>query len=51
MNIVHGGVTTLQSHSFGRLTLRLTAQNTDGEQAINTFYETLSATTDIEEIR
>lgn len=51
VNIVHGGVTTLQHHSFGRLTLRLTANNTQGEQAIEQFYKTMSATTDIEEIR
>lgn len=51
VNIVHGGVTTLQNHSFGRLTLRLTAKDSTGEHAIENFYNSLSATTDIEEIR
>ncbi|KAB3522916.1 ATP-binding cassette domain-containing protein [Corynebacterium sp. zg254] len=51
VNIVHGGVTTLQNHSFGRLTLRLTAHTQEGEQAIETFYSTMNTNTEIEEIR
>ncbi|HIW95075.1 MAG TPA: methionine ABC transporter ATP-binding protein [Candidatus Corynebacterium gallistercoris] len=51
VNIVHGGVTTLQNHSFGRLTLRLTPTDAAGEQAIEQFHQRLSQTTDIEEIR
>lgn len=51
VNIVHGGVTTLQQHSFGKLTLRLTANDEAGERAIQNFYETMSATTEVEEIR
>ncbi|MDN5682698.1 methionine ABC transporter ATP-binding protein [Corynebacterium glyciniphilum] len=51
VNIVHGGVTTLQSHSFGRLTVRMTATTPEGEDAVEAFYRTLSATTEIEEIR
>ncbi|QDZ42080.1 methionine ABC transporter ATP-binding protein [Corynebacterium sp. sy039] len=46
INIVHGGVTTLQKHSFGKVTVRLNGD----EQAINDFYAYLSTTTDIEEI-
>ena len=51
VNIVHGGVTTLQSHSFGRLTLRLTPHSADGEKAIEEFYSHMQASTEIEEIR
>ena len=51
VNIAHGGVTTLQSHSFGRLTVRLTASDDAGKHAIEEFYTTLNSTTDIEEIR
>ncbi|AGE35998.1 methionine ABC transporter ATP-binding protein [Corynebacterium urealyticum] len=51
VNIVHGGVTTLQNHSFGRLTVRVTAQDAAGEAAIEKFYADLSQRTDIEEIR
>jgi D-methionine transport system ATP-binding protein len=51
VNIVHGGVTTLQNHSFGRLTVQMTASDHTGEQAVETFYRTLSTTTEIEEIR
>ena len=43
---VHGGVTTLQNHSFGKMTVRLTGD----ESAINDFLATLQRTTDIEEI-
>lgn len=51
VNIVHGGITTLQQHSFGRLTLRMTATNPQAENAIEEFFRTMSANTDIEEIR
>ncbi|QPK83613.1 methionine ABC transporter ATP-binding protein [Corynebacterium qintianiae] len=43
---VHGGVTTLQSHSFGKMTVRLTGD----DAAISQFLATLKRTTDIEEI-
>ena len=42
----HGGITTLQQHSFGKLTVRLSGDN----NAIEEFYRTLSTTTQIEEI-
>lgn len=51
VNIVHGGVTTLQHHSFGRLTLRLTTDTDAGREAIQHFHDQMAATTDIEEIR
>lgn len=51
VNIVHGGVTTLQHHSFGRLTLRLTAHTPNGEKAIDEFYQSLHGSTEIEEIK
>ncbi|MDN6439687.1 methionine ABC transporter ATP-binding protein [Corynebacterium nuruki] len=51
VNIVHGGVTTLQHHSFGRLTVRLTAHDAAGEAAVQHFHDSLTATTEIEEIR
>jgi D-methionine transport system ATP-binding protein len=51
VNIVHGGVTTLQSHSFGRLTVRMTAEDDAGKDAVENFYRALSTTTEIEEIR
>lgn len=44
--VVHGGITTLQQHSFGKLTVRLSGDN----NAIQEFYRTLSTTTQIEEI-
>ena len=44
--VVHGGITTLQQHSFGKLTVRLSGDN----NAIEEFYRTLSTTTQIEEI-
>lgn len=50
VNIVHGGVTTLQNHSFGRLTLRLTPRDAAGNAAIDAFYQALSQTTTIEEL-
>ena len=46
INIVHGGITTLQGHSFGKVTVRLTGP----DDAINEFYERISANTEIEEI-
>ncbi|WP_130839662.1 methionine ABC transporter ATP-binding protein [Corynebacterium neomassiliense] len=51
VNIVHGGVTTLQQHSFGRLTVRMTATDDAGERAVDEFHRSLSTTTEIEEIR
>ncbi|MDO4630823.1 MAG: methionine ABC transporter ATP-binding protein [Corynebacterium sp.] len=47
IGIVHGGVTTLQRHSFGKVTVRLTGP----DSAIDAFYHQLNNTTDIEEIR
>lgn len=44
--IVHGGVTTLQKHSFGRMTVRLSGNDAATEE----FYRTLAKTTTIEEI-
>lgn len=44
--VVHGGITTLQQHSFGELTVRLSGN----DAAIEEFYRALSATTQIEEI-
>ena len=44
--VVHGGITTLQQHSFGKLTVRLSGN----DAAIEEFYRTLSTTTQIEEI-
>ena len=46
ISIVHGGVTTLQRQSFGKMTVRLTGP----DAAIDRFRDTLSRTTDIEEI-
>ncbi|GAB3703663.1 methionine ABC transporter ATP-binding protein [Corynebacterium nasicanis] len=46
ISIVHGGVTTLQRQSFGKMTVRLTGP----DAAIDKFRDTLSRTTDIEEI-
>ncbi|APT93172.1 methionine ABC transporter ATP-binding protein [Corynebacterium phocae] len=46
ISIVHGGVTTLQRKSFGKVTVRLNGP----EQAINEFYRAMQRTTDIEEI-
>ena len=46
IGIVHGGITTLQHHSFGKVTARLNGT----DDAINDFYTTLSSTTDIQEI-
>ncbi|MFS0225237.1 NIL domain-containing protein, partial [Corynebacterium striatum] len=44
--VVHGGITTLQKHSFGKLTVRLNGN----PAAIEEFYNTLQQTTEIEEI-
>ena len=46
IGIVHGGVTTLKEHSFGKITVRLTGP----DDAINSFAERLSHTTEISEI-
>ncbi|WP_454044842.1 methionine ABC transporter ATP-binding protein [Corynebacterium sp. Marseille-Q2516] len=46
LSIVHGGVTTLQRHSFGKMTVRLNGPTA----AIEQFYRTLKASTTIEEI-
>ncbi|AGF71628.1 methionine ABC transporter ATP-binding protein [Corynebacterium halotolerans] len=46
ISIVHGGVTTLQQQSFGKMTVRLNGP----QQAIEDFRSTLSQTTDIQEI-
>lgn len=43
---VHAGITTLQQHSFGKMTVRLNGD----DAAINEFLTTLQRTTDIEEI-
>ena len=47
INIVHGGVTTLKTHSFGKITVRLTGP----ADAIDTFAHRLERTTQISEIR
>lgn len=44
--VVHGGITTLQQHSFGKITVRLSGP----DQAIEDFRTTLEGTTTIEEI-
>lgn len=46
INIVHGGITTLKRHSFGKVTVRMTGP----DAAIEQFYQRLTSTTDIEEI-
>ena len=46
INIVHGGVTTLQKQSFGKMTVRLTGD----DDAIDEFAAALQKTTRIEEI-
>lgn len=43
---VHAGITTLQEHSFGKMTVRLNGD----DAAIDEFLSTLQRTTDIEEI-
>ncbi|PLA15093.1 methionine ABC transporter ATP-binding protein [Corynebacterium riegelii] len=43
---VHAGITTLQEHSFGKMTVRLNGDDV----AINEFLHTLQTTTDIQEI-
>ncbi|AKK07969.1 methionine ABC transporter ATP-binding protein [Corynebacterium testudinoris] len=47
IGIVHGGVTTLQKHSFGKVTVRLSGP----DEAIEGFYNALTRTTDIQEIK
>lgn len=46
IGIVHGGITTLQKHSFGKITVRLNGP----DQAIEDFFASLTRTTDIKEI-
>lgn len=47
ISVVHGGITTLQKHSFGKVTVRLTGP----DHAIEEFRTTLENTTTIEEIK
>lgn len=47
INIVHGGVTTLQRHSFGKITVRLSGN----DEAVENFYQRISSTTETQEIR
>ncbi|WJZ01770.1 methionine ABC transporter ATP-binding protein [Corynebacterium freiburgense] len=47
VSIVHGGMTTLQKHSFGKVTVRLTGP----EEAVEEFYQSVSATTEVQEIQ
>lgn len=47
VSIVHGGMTTLQKHSFGKVTVRLTGP----ADAIEEFYQSVSATTEVREIQ
>ncbi|GGG75421.1 methionine ABC transporter ATP-binding protein [Corynebacterium pelargi] len=46
IHIVHGGITTLQKHSFGKVTVRLVGP----EDVVEQFYQALRRTTNIEEI-
>lgn len=46
INVVHGGVTTMQQRSFGKITVRLSGD----AAAIAEFYSTLQRTTEIKEI-
>ena len=46
LDVVHGSVTTLQDHSFGKMTVRLTGE----DSAIDEFYRTMQSTTHIHEI-
>ena len=46
LDVVHGAVTTLQEHSFGKMTVRLTGDNS----AIEDFYRAMKSTTNIHEI-
>lgn len=46
VNIVHGGVTTLQQQSFGKVTVRLNGD----DAAIDAFRDRMARTTDIEEL-
>ena len=45
--VVHGGITTLQKHSFGKITVRLNGP----DAAIEDFYAHMQRTTEIEEIQ
>lgn len=46
INIVHGGITTLKRHSFGKITVRLSGP----DEAVEKFYRTVSSTTTVQEI-
>ncbi|MEJ5997506.1 methionine ABC transporter ATP-binding protein [Corynebacterium sp. H130] len=46
INIVHGGITTLQHHSFGKVTVQLTGP----AEAIEQFYQAVSTNADVQEI-
>ncbi|WP_293953785.1 methionine ABC transporter ATP-binding protein [uncultured Corynebacterium sp.] len=46
INVVHGGVTTLQQQSFGKITVRMNGN----QPAIEEFYRSLTRTTSIKEI-
>lgn len=46
ISIVHGGVTTLQGNSFGKVTVRLSGNDAAAQE----FYDSLHTTTEIEEI-
>ncbi|GAB3087466.1 methionine ABC transporter ATP-binding protein [Corynebacterium aquatimens] len=50
LRVVHGAVTTLQQQSFGKLTVRLSSTDPNGQRAIEDFYRTLQQTTDIKEV-
>lgn len=47
INIVHGGITTLQHHSFGKVTVQLTGP----DDAIEKFYQQVAATAEVQEIK
>ncbi|MFV8381230.1 methionine ABC transporter ATP-binding protein [Corynebacterium hindlerae] len=47
INIVHGGITTLQHHSFGKVTVQLTGP----DDAIEKFYQSVSANAEVQEIK
>ncbi|AKK02401.1 methionine ABC transporter ATP-binding protein [Corynebacterium epidermidicanis] len=46
INIVHGGITTLQHQSFGKVTVQLTGP----DEAIEQFYQAVSTNADVQEI-
>lgn len=47
INIVHGGITTLQHNSFGKVTVQLTGP----EDAIERFYQAVSTNAEVQEIK